>query len=93
VTGIHNEEDGTLTFFAVNRNGDEAIDLDIALEGFGNATVVDHQVMTHVNLEAVNTAKNPDEVTPAKGTGAVIKDGRLSVKLPAYSYQMIRAKL
>ncbi|AKR55924.1 Alpha-N-arabinofuranosidase [Devosia sp. H5989] len=93
VTGVHNEDEGTLTFFAVNRNGKEAVDLEIALEGFGDATIIDHQVMTHANLEAVNTAKNPDEVVPAKGTGASIKGGKLSVSLPPHSYQMIRAKL
>jgi alpha-N-arabinofuranosidase len=55
--------------------------------------VIDHQVMTHKNLEAVNTAKKPDEVAPSKGKGAKLSDGTLSVKLPPHSYQMIRVKL
>jgi alpha-N-arabinofuranosidase len=57
---------GTLTFFAVNRHGTETLQLDVALEGFGPASVIDHQVMTHTNLEAVNTAGKQDEVSPRK---------------------------
>ena len=30
---------------------------DVSLQGFGAGTVIDHQVMTHPDLEAVNTAK------------------------------------
>jgi len=55
--------------------------------------VVDHQVMTHANLQAVNTAKDPDAVVPKKGAGATVADGKLSLKLPPYSYQMVRVKV
>ncbi len=91
ITGVKNE-DGTLTFFAVNRHASETLDVDVSLEGFTAGTVIDHQVMTHANLEAVNTADNMTNVAPAKGTGASVADGRLSVKLAPYSYQMIRVK-
>jgi alpha-N-arabinofuranosidase len=93
VSGVHNEEDGTLTFFAVNRHGSESLALDVALEGFGAASVIDHQVMTHSNLEAVNTADNQNEVGPKKGTGAKVDGDRLQASLPPYSYQMIRLKV
>ena len=61
--------------------------------GFAGGTVIDHQVMTHPDLKAVNTAKNQDEVKPKKGEGASVANGKLSVKLPPYSYQMVRVKL
>ncbi|HEY4200140.1 MAG TPA: alpha-N-arabinofuranosidase [Devosiaceae bacterium] len=92
VSGVHNEEDGTIAFFAVNRHATETIDLEVALNGFGNATIIDHQVMTHANLEAVNTATDQSAVAPSKGTGAKVADGKLTARLPPYSYQMIRAK-
>jgi alpha-N-arabinofuranosidase len=91
ITGVKNE-DGILTFFAVNRHATETLDVDVSLEGFNTGTVIDHQVMTHANLEAVNTADNMTNVAPAKGTGASVKDGKLSLKLAPYSYQMIRVK-
>ncbi len=84
---------GRSRFFAVNRHGSEAIDLDLSLEGFGAGTVIDHQVMTHQNLEAVNTATDQTNVAPCKGTGAKVEGKVLSVKLAPYSYQMIRVKV
>ena len=93
IAGVHDEKDGTITFFAVNRHSSESIDVDVSLEGFGAASVIDHQVMTHANLDAVNTAAEPDKVAPAKGTGAKVDGKALSVKLAPYSYQMIRLKV
>ena len=49
--------------------------------------------MRHPNLKAVNTAKNQDEVKPAKGSGAKAEKGKLTVTLPPYSYQMVRIKI
>jgi alpha-N-arabinofuranosidase len=92
VSGVHDEEAGTLTFFAVNRNPTEAIDVDISLQGFGAASVIEHKVMTHTDLKAVNTAKQPDHVAPRDGTGATVDGSTLTVKLPPYSYQMVRIK-
>jgi alpha-N-arabinofuranosidase len=90
ISGVHDEESGGLTFFAVNRHASETLEVEVSLEGFKAGQVVDHQVMTHANLEAVNTADNMTNVAPAKGSGASVKDGTLSLKLAPYSYQMIR---
>ena len=87
------EGEGTLSFFLVNRHGTEAIDVEVSLQGFAAGHVIDHQVMTHTNLEAVNTARNQTEVAPRKGSGAKAENGTLSVKLPPYSYQMVRVKV
>lgn len=93
VSGVHNEAEETLTFFAVNRHGSETLELDVALLGFGAASVIDHQVMTHANLEAVNTAGKQNEVVPTRGSAAKVEEGRLRAPLPPYSYQMIRLKV
>ena len=93
VSAVYDEEGGTLTFFAVNRHGGEAVDLEASLHGFGEARIVDHQVMTSANLEAANTLKNPTAVTPAKGKKARVNDGLLTATLPPYSYQMVRLSL
>ena len=92
ISGVHNEAEGTLTFFAVNRHASETISVDVSLEGFGKATIIDHQVMTHNSLEAANTLKKQNEVVPQKGKGAKLDGAKLSVALPPYSYQMIRLK-
>jgi alpha-N-arabinofuranosidase len=93
ISGVQDEEQGTLTFFAVNRSGDEAVDVEINLVGFGDAQVLDHQVMTHASLQAVNTLTKQTEVVPRRGTGALIDGNCVSVTLPSYSYQVLRLKL
>ena len=93
IAGVHDEAGKTLTFFAVNRHGGETLDLDVDLQGFGAARVMDHQVMTNADLEAVNTLKKPMTVAPKAGSGAEVKDGRLTARLPRHSYQMIRLAL
>jgi alpha-N-arabinofuranosidase len=93
VSGVHDAEAGTLTFFVVNRHPHEVIDLDLALQGFGAGVVADHQVMVHGDLEAVNTAANPLAVVPVAGVGAAVLGGRLTALLPPLSYQMLRVKL
>jgi alpha-L-arabinofuranosidase len=93
VSAVHDEAAGTVTFFAVNRHPTETLTLDAALESFAPSAVVDHQVMTHASLRAVNTSGDPLNVAPARGTGALIEDGRLAASLPPHSYQMIRVKV
>ncbi|KQX34263.1 alpha-N-arabinofuranosidase [Devosia sp. Root436] len=93
VSGVHDEAEGVLSFFLVNRHGTEAIDVAVSLQGFAGDKVIDHQVMTHGDLEAVNTARNQAEVAPRKGSGARLEGGSLSVTLPPYSYQMVRVKV
>ena len=92
VAGVHNEDEGVLTFFLVNRHASETIETEVSLQGFEGRDILDHQVMTHGNLEAVNTARNQTEVAPRAGSGARVADGRLSVSLPPYSYQMVRVR-
>ena len=93
VSGVYDEEGGTLTFFAVNRHGEKSIDLEASLHGFGEARLVDHQVMASADLEAANTLKSPMAVTAAKGKGAKVKEGLLTAALPPHSYQMLRLSL
>ena len=63
---------------------------EIALHGFGDLQVIDHQVMTHANLSAVNSLSAQATVTPAKGKGAKIDNGSLTLALKPHSYTMIR---
>ncbi len=90
IAGVYDEEGGTLTFFAVNRHGVESLDVEITLQGFANARVVDIQMMTSPDLEAANTLEKPNSVTPKKGADAAINHNALNAKLPPYSYGMFR---
>ena len=93
ISGVHNDDEATLTFFAVNRHASEVLGVEIDLQGFGAATIIDHQVMTHGSLEAVNSLADQAKVVPTQGSGALIEGNILKVSLPPHSYQMLRLKV
>ncbi|GGL53117.1 arabinosylfuranosidase ArfA [Wenxinia marina] len=93
IAGVHDADGGTLTFFAVNKSGAEAMEVDLALDGFGAAKSVEHTLIKHDDLQATNTEDNPDNVAPRKGDGATLDGGKLALTLPPHSYSMIRVQL
>jgi alpha-N-arabinofuranosidase len=93
IAGVHDGDAGTLTFFAVNKNGDEPMEVDLALEHFGTPKAVEHKLIRHDDLEARNTEANPDNVVPRKGTGAKISGSGLALTLPAHSYSVFHVQM
>ena len=85
-------DDGSLTVFALNRSMDSDITLDCDLRAFGPLKPLEHIVLHHDDVKAVNTESDPDRVKPAKGRNAKVEDGRMTVKLPALSWNVIRLK-
>jgi len=83
-------EDGSVTIFAVNRDLRDDICLDCDLRAFGGLKPVEHIVLHHDDVKAVNTEENPDEVKPAMGGNAEVDGGKVTVKLPALSWNVIR---
>lgn len=84
-----NEAAGELVLLAVNR-AEEPLALDVDLRGFPNARSKEHIVLTHPNMKAVNTKDRPDEVVPQKRSMGAVDAGRLSVELPALSWNVIQ---
>ncbi|MEZ5665894.1 MAG: alpha-N-arabinofuranosidase [Alphaproteobacteria bacterium] len=89
IAGVQND-DGMLTFFAVNRHGSESATLDIGLHGFATPRLALHKTIRHDDLEAVNTADAPDNVAPVDAAGAAVEDGRVKAVLAPHSYHVIR---
>jgi len=83
-------DDGSVTIFAVNRDMNEAIELDCDMRAFGDLRVVEHIVLHHDDVKAINTENNPDNVVPAQGKGGVMDGGKLNIVLPALSWNVIR---
>src|SRR5918997_4517895 len=73
-----NNEDDSLTLFAVNRDQEEPISLEGAVRSFAGYEVVEHLILEHENPKAKNTAKHPNSVTPHGGGDATVQDGRLT---------------
>ncbi len=93
IAGVHDADEGSLTFFAINRHGEEAMEINLSMEGFGAAKAVEHTLIKHADLEARNTRDRPDEVAPRRTEDAVLRDNKVTVAVPPYSYSMIRVML
>ena len=93
IAGVHDADEGMLTFFAVNRHGTEPMEIDLAMQGFGAAKSVEHTLIKHHDLEARNTENNPDEVKPRKADGAVLTGNSVKLTMLPHSYSMMRVKL
>lgn len=86
---VYNEETGDLTVFAVNR-GDEAVLLNLDLRDFEGCKFVEHIVMKHDRLDAVNTSENPYEIKPLQAGAASVDGGRVEAAVAPYSWNVIR---
>ena len=89
---VWDEEKEQIAVFAVNKNLKEDITLTCDLSAFPGYEPSRHVMLTHEDLEAVNTEENPDEVAPVVLDDAVITDGVLSANLPRQSWNMVLLK-
>ncbi len=89
-SAVFDEEAASISLFLVNRHQSDTLELELALNGFGELEISDFQVMAHSDLQATNTEENPDNVVPVPGVGAKLKQGVLSVPLKPLSFQVLR---
>ncbi len=85
-----NNDDGSLTIFAVNRAQEGPLPLEGDVRSFVGHEVVEHLVLEHKDPKATNTAKHPNSVMPHKGGDAAVLDGKLTALLPPLSWNVIR---
>ena len=90
VVGLHDAQTGTIALFAINRHPTEALDLSVELAGFPKATLVEHTIIHHPDLQAINSADAPNTVLPRSQTGTLVEEGSVRAKLVAHSYNLIR---
>jgi alpha-N-arabinofuranosidase len=84
------DEQGTLTIFAVNRGQEGPLLLEGDLRCFPELHVVEHLVLEHADPKAINTPDRPDTVVPRAGGDASVGEGRLTASLPKLSWNVIR---
>jgi alpha-N-arabinofuranosidase len=93
-SAVWNEEEGCAAVFAVNRNLKQGMDLRIDLRGVGPAELLEHIVLRHDDLSAVNSEQDPDNVAPALLPGGrAVRGGVASARLPAASWNVLRFKI
>jgi alpha-L-arabinofuranosidase len=86
----HDEGNGTLTLFAVNRDQRQPLALIADLRALPGYVVVEHLVLEHEDPLARNTAEQPDAVVPHAGGDAIVREDTLSATLPKLSWNVIR---
>lgn len=85
----YNEEDGSVTLFALNCDQTEDLELKIDLRSFGEVRLKEHLLMDGPDLFAQNTFDEPDKVVPR----TVNLDGKQdysSLVLPKLSWNVLR---
>ncbi|MBE5937957.1 MAG: alpha-N-arabinofuranosidase [Lachnospiraceae bacterium] len=87
---IWNEEDNTMTIFAVNKSFEEEMTLSCDLRQFDNLAIDEHIVLTHEDLKAVNTESAPSTVSPVNVSNDVNDNGMFTLLLPKQSWNVIR---
>ncbi|ULO06138.1 alpha-N-arabinofuranosidase [Paenibacillus sp. 19GGS1-52] len=86
---VYNEEADELTIFAVNRHLEAGMLLKCDVRGFEGYSLIEHIVLQHDDLLAVNTATE-EKVKPARATGTVCKDGFVETLISKASWNVIR---
>ncbi|MGG1556064.1 alpha-N-arabinofuranosidase [Paenibacillus ferrarius] len=90
---VYNEEAGEVTVFAVNRSLEESLALEVDLRSFGKCRLIEHLVLQHEDLKAVNTEHNPDNVKPHANGNATVDGLKISAQLAKASWNVIRVKV
>lgn len=87
---VYNEEAQELVVFAVNKNLQEDLALEMGLRQFADYRILEHRTLHHDNLYAVNTEQDPDQVIPKADGNACLEAGCLKAVLGKASWNMIR---
>jgi alpha-L-arabinofuranosidase len=84
-------EDGeSLAVFCVNRNFEQAIAIGMDLRGFECGEFLESRLMRSDDLNATNTADNPERVRAEEGTVATFRDGAWRLIVPPASWSVFR---
>jgi alpha-N-arabinofuranosidase len=89
---VYNEEAEELVVFAVNKDLQESATLEMELRQFCDYQLVEHVVLHHEDLYAVNTEAAPNTVAPTLCPDSRIENGMLHAVLQEKSWNMLRMK-
>lgn len=88
--GTIDEEQETVTLFAVNRDQASTLLLEGDLRCLDGYRLIEHVVLAHGTPEAINSADAPDRVVPKAVGDANLDIGKLTASLPRLSWNVIR---
>lgn len=87
----YDEQNETITIFAVNRSLDEDLTAEYDMRDFPGYCVKEHITLSGYDKKEMNTADKPDRVIPKNVSDTTeLDNGTLTVKLPPLSWNVIR---
>jgi len=86
---VFNPETEVLTVFAVSRSK-TPVSFAMDFQGFGTPRCIEHIVMKHEDLRAINTASNPDVIQPAYSSQTRVAGDGVNSTIDSYSWNVIR---
>jgi alpha-N-arabinofuranosidase len=89
LVAVHDGEADTVTVFAVNRSQTEPMTVDLDVRPLQGDLVADHVAVFDEDADAVNSAEQPDRVTPHHLDSVAVDSGTISVVLPPLSWNML----
>ncbi len=87
---VISEKADELTIFAVNKDQNDSLDFTCVLRGFIDFKVREHIILENKDLNAKNTAANPETVKPQANGDAKMIDELVKASLPKLSWNVIR---
>ena len=87
---VIDEEKGRLSLFVLNRDMENAVETDMIFRGFKGLKEVEHIVYHNEDLEAVNTAEQPDKVIPHRAPAGNVEGKTYTAILEKSSWHVIR---
>lgn len=90
-TAVYDEENESITIFAVNRHETDSLLLECSIKSFEGYEVVEHIILENNDIKATNKI-NRNNVQPHKGGDAKVTEGVVEASLPKLSWNVIRLK-
>ncbi len=93
-SAVHDEENGIISIFALNRDTENSMDLSIDLRGFGSGfELVKASEYYDEDIKKANTIENPLAIIPADNPNIVISNTKISAKLKPQSWNLLVFKI
>ncbi len=89
MVAVQQPDGATVVVFAVNRSQTEPMTLDLDVRPLGDGIVAEHVALHDDDPDAVNSAAQPDRVTPRTLPSVEADAGTVSVVLPPLSWNML----
>ena len=84
------DEAGGVSLFLLNRDLADGVTVTVDARGFGALKAVEAHELRHDDLRAINTAANPDKVSPVPLSGVAMDGGKVRLDLKRASWNVVK---